>query len=102
MHSEIEYIRSNDNNFNFIHDLFYARENAFKKQIPDIKEELTTYARESGTKKLVYSEESLTSFSMFFRFNPAPYIYTLDPNSVARKLGTAFISSQVFKKTKII
>lgn len=101
-HTQIDYLRSAGNNFNFISELFYARENAFKRMLPEIKAELETIKSKVGKKKALYSEESLTSFSMFFRFNPAPYIHTLDPNSIARKLKTAFIDSQVFNETKII
>ena len=101
-HSQIDYVRMDGKNFSFISELFYSRENAFKRKLPEIKEELESFKAKGGAKRIVYSEESLTSFSMFFRFNPVPYIYTLDPNSIARKLGTAFIDTQVFNNAKIL
>ena len=101
-HSQIDYVRSKGSNFSFITDVFYSRENAFKKKKTEIKKELEAYSKSCKTNKIVYSEESFTSFSMFFRFEPIPYIYTLEPNSIARKLGCAFIDTNVFNSSKVI
>lgn len=53
-------------------------------------------------KVYVFSSESLTSFSMFFRFSPSPYVWTQEPNSIARKLYTVFSESDVFDRVKIV
>ncbi|CAN2049938.1 putative Sulfotransferase domain-containing protein [Candidatus Magnetomoraceae bacterium gMMP-1] len=101
-HKEIYYLRRYGKHLNFLSDLFFARENAFDRKKNSIKKELKNYITDSKVNKFVYSEESLTSFSMFFRFQPRPYIWTLEPNSMARKLKTAFLETKVFNKTKII
>lgn len=101
-HNEITNLRSKRENITFFDDLIFGRENSFKRTLPKIKTELAEILTEAETNKIVYSEESLTSFSMFFRFRPAPYIWTVDPNSVARKIGVAFKDSQVFRSCKVI
>lgn len=99
-HTEIEYLRKDNNNFKFIHDVFFSRETSFKINKEKYKKELVGSI--TNKKKYVYSEESLTSFSMFFRFHPKPYVWTLEPNSIARKLKIAFKDTRVFTDTKII
>ena len=100
-HSELNYLRKGGNNLHLIHDAFFSRENSFKKNINKYKEELLKVTQNQVKGKFVYSEESLTSFSMFFRFQPRPYIWTLEPNSIARKLKIAFSDTDVFDCTKI-
>jgi hypothetical protein len=101
-HSQIDYLRKEGRNVSFINELFYARENSFSKHAISYSRELHALASNSAHKKLVYSEESLTSFSMFFRFSPHPYIFTTEPNSIARKLKMCFPEANNGLTPKII
>jgi hypothetical protein len=85
----------------FIKNIFSSRENSIKRNLKSITEELSGYITNEYN-NYIYSSESLTSFSMFFRQNPYPFLYTLEPNSVARKLKTAFGETGVFDRVKII
>ena len=67
----------------------------------DIANELKQLIK-ADINKYAYSPESLTSYSMFYRFEPKPCISTLEPNSIARKVKYAFKDTQVFSKAKII
>lgn len=99
-HSGLKSLQS-DGELSFMKDIFYCRENSLKRNVRAIAKELDNQIIDNHD-HYVYSSESLTSFSMFFRNNPYPNIYTLDPNSVARKLKTAFLETQVFDKVKIL
>lgn len=99
-HSGLRSLQS-DGELSFIKDIFHCRENSLKRNIKPIAKELANHITDKYD-HYIYSSESLTSFSMFFRYNPSPYIYTLDPNSVARKLKTAFLETEVFDKVKIL
>lgn len=101
-HPELIYLRSKEKQLNFVSDVFFARENFVKRNIRNIKNELLKNTNCCRSGKFVYSEESLLSFSMFFRFNPAPYIWMVEPNSVARKLHVSFSDTGVFDSVKII
>ncbi len=99
-HSGVKSIQSSGE-LSFMKDIFYCRENSIKRNKKDIGEELFDRVTNKYN-KYIYSSESLTSFSMFFRNYPYPYLYTLEPNSVARKLKTAFLDTKVFDKVKIL
>jgi hypothetical protein len=99
-HSGIKSLQSMGE-LNFMKDIFYCRENSIKRNMKAIGEELSGRVTKEYN-KYIYSSESLTSFSMFYRNNPYPYVYTLDPNSVARKLKTAFLDTGVFDKVCIL
>jgi len=101
-HLELIYLRNKDENLSFMSDVFFARENSFKRSINSYKNELLKKTNKSKLNKFVYSEESLTSFSMFFRFQPRPYIWTVEPNSIARKLHISFSQTGVFDTVKIL
>lgn len=90
-----------DSELGFIKNIFTCRENSIKRNIKAIADELSGQVTDEY-KNYIYSSESFTSFSMFFRQNPYPYIYTLDPNSTARKLKTAFLETRIFDDVKII
>jgi len=100
-HSQIEYMRSESKNLSFIRDVFFARENSIKRNVNNIENELNQFILKDRN-KYVYSEESLTSFSMFYRFEPNPYVWTVEPNSIARKINSAFKETEVFDEVKIV
>lgn len=80
--------------------LFYYRENTLKRD----KQFFLNFFNDNCPEKydtLLYSNESILSLSMFFRFQPSPYIWTQDPNSVARKLATVFKKTRYFDDIKI-
>ncbi|MFO8068224.1 MAG: sulfotransferase domain-containing protein [Bacteroidales bacterium] len=99
-HSNIQSLQRNGEP-GFIKNIFTCRENSIKRNLKAIANELSRHVSDEYD-NYIYSSESLTSFSMFFRQNPYPYIYTLDPNSTARKLKTAFLESGIFDDVKII
>lgn len=101
-HKEFYYLRNNEDSNDLLNNLFYSRENSFKRFMNNYKDELLKKVKSTNLTKFVLSEESLTSFSMFFRLWPAPYIWTIEPNSVARKIKIAFKDSSVFDKVKIL
>ena len=100
-HSQVQYLRDGTKNLSFIGNIFFARENSLKRNRNNIQNELKQFVS-SDKNKYAYSEESLTSFSMFYRFVPNPYIWTVEPNSIARKLKSAFKDAEVFDDVKII
>ena len=75
-------------------DVFYARENYVKRQIYNYKNVFRNIDILEG-KTVVLSSESFTSYGMFFQHHPQPMMFTVDPNTMARKL------SLIFKETKI-
>lgn len=82
------------------HSLFYHRENTLKRNIHFF----SNFFDDNCSKEyetFLYSNESILSLSMFFRFQPSPYIWTQDPNSVGRKLLTVFKESEYFDEIKI-
>ncbi len=101
-HSQLDYLRKNNANISFINDLFFARENSFSRLSGIYIHELEHLAQDSNKDKLLYSEESLTSFSMFFRSTPAPCISTIEPNSIARKLKMCFPDTNQLLTPKIL
>ncbi len=107
-HSELLFLRSYLQNSTLLKELSFARENYIQRnkklyhsQIAEAIQ-LATKSNSLRNSKIVYSEESLLSFSMFFRFDPLPYVWTVDPCSVARKIKTVFGECPTFEKTKII
>jgi len=100
-HCGLVYLREDSKNLPFFHDMVFSRENYVKNNIEYYKKELGNRLKNDRT-KYIYSEESLTSFGMYFRFNPSPYVWTIEPNSIARKLKIIFKDSGVFEKQKII
>lgn len=101
-HSQLDYLRTNNANISFLNDLFFARENSFSLHASKYTQELENLAQNSNKDKLLYSEESLTSFSMFFRSPVAPCISTIEPNSIARKLKMCFPDNSQFLTPKIL
>jgi hypothetical protein len=97
-HNELRNI--SDQELKNIDNIFYSRENDLKRNISINKKYLKSIIEPD--KKYIYSNESLLSFSLFFRFNPKPYIWTLDPISIARKLKYYFKDTEVFDDVKII
>ena len=81
--------------------MLFSRENYVKNNTNKYQNELLKFIIDDKI-KYIYSEESLTSFGMYFRFSPIPYIWTVDPNSVARKLKIIFKDTEIFGKVKII
>ncbi len=83
---------------------FYSRENAIFRSIENYKQLLNNIALTYKIENCPFliSNESLTSYSMFFRFKPAPYVWTIEPNSIARKLHTIFFQTQLFSPVKIL
>lgn len=79
-----------------IQDVYYAGENACKRKHDLYKAQLDMIVSGSKYESFIYSNESLTSHSMFFRFQPHPYIWTADPNLIARKISTVFAETEVF------
>jgi len=100
-HSELEYLREDGKNLSFFRDMVFSRENYVKKNIDFYRQELLKFMK-IDKNKYIYSEESLTSFGMYFRFEPSPYIWTVELNSIARKLKTIFKNISIFKQVKII
>ncbi len=92
--------RADNHELSFFRSLYFGRENHIKRMKADIDEEIQRLW--PTDKKIVLSSESFTSFAMFFRFSPSPYIWTVEPNSVARKLHTAFGQSDIIQAPKVI
>lgn len=103
-HSGINYIQNKKHPFaELIHSLYFDRENSVKRNLPYFRDILQNEVEKHDKQNVyVFSSESLTSFSMFFRFSPSPYVWTLEPNSVARKLFTVFCETGIFSNVKII
>jgi Sulfotransferase domain len=98
----IKYFEREKKILSFISSLFFSRENSFKKNVEDYRQELLKFTDTKDVNKFVFSEELLTAYSMVFKVNPRPYVWTLEPNSIARKLKIAFVDTNVFDKIKII
>lgn len=99
-HSQIKDIKANS--LSFFSKLHYSRENYFKRESLQTYKELSSLIIDKDFDKFVISSESLTSFSMYYQFFPKPYIWSAEPNSIARKLKTVFLDSTVFDNVKII
>ncbi|MEX0374580.1 hypothetical protein [Spiribacter pallidus] len=103
IHSEIDYLHDKDLG-ELSENIFFGRENAIlrnKKHInADLEEVLSKFSEPNN--KVVLSSESLTSCSMFFRFNPYPFVWAPDPSQIARKLYMIFAESNLFGEIKII
>jgi len=100
-HRELIYLRPDGKNLPFFNDIVFSRESYVKNNLSYYEKELKIRLKNDKS-KYIYSEESLTSFGMYFRFYPVLYTWTIDPNTIARKLKTIFGDSGVFKKQKII
>jgi hypothetical protein len=100
-HPELHYLNNEIHESNVITQICYARENHFKRNIEKYASVLERATLDSSL-KFVYSNESLTSFSLFFRSYPNPYIWTVDPNNIARKLKWFFIDTKIFDTVSII
>lgn len=84
--------------------IFYGRENAILRNKQYINKKLDAILAKYADSEndIVLSSESLTSFSMFFRFTPNPFIWAPDPTSIARKLCMIFLDSKLFTNVKIL
>lgn len=101
-HYEINYLNPNNNVAKIISDIYYRRENGIKRNLNCYRKELYQILVKQSSGCNLISSESFLSFSMFFRLNPAPYIHTLEPNSVARKMKMIFKDLGVFENVKIL
>jgi len=80
----------------YAHALIYEREIPFRMKKSEYQQQVRQEAKAAADHApgpediFVYSEESLLSMSMFFRFEPAPFVWSPAPVSVARKLRVLF------------
>ncbi len=90
---EILYLRNAQQPITWEKDVFFLRELSFRDRLAKYHDEIlcSIKALEDEKKKIaLISQESFTSFSMFFRFEPYPCVRTIDPSSIARKLHLLF------------
>ena len=102
-HPQIKYLTPLIHQTQLGKDIFFARENAIKRKRKEHKQSLQEILNSIKDREaLVYSNESLMSISMFFRFSPTPFVWTAEPNSIARKLYNVFKDGKLFESVKII
>lgn len=98
----IDFIPQGSDITELMQDVYFARENACKRKLNDYHQRLDSVVGGVAEGRFLYSSESLTSYSMYFRFKPEPYVWTVDPNAVARKLKIMFADSGAFDPVDII
>lgn len=85
------------------HDLLYGRENHLKRSLNIYKKQLEDFIELNGKNKIYcFSNETLISSSLMFKFRPRPNIWTNDPISIARKLSFFNKLEDLFDKVHII
>ena len=93
-------------NYDYIHNnniIIASRENAFKRDIEIHKKNLLQILENKNDKnKYIYSEDILITSSMISINTPKPFVYSVEPNSIARKLKFLFLDTKIFNKIKII
>lgn len=93
----------------FFQDLFYASESYLEEKKNYYKEKIKSATADfilNNTNVAVISSESFTSLSLhcalkYRKGSPAKYVF-IEPNSIARKLGTLFSHSDLFNEVKVI
>jgi hypothetical protein len=85
-------------------EIYYSRENYIDRKKNNYKVFLKGIIDffKNHDNPFVLSNESFTSHSMFFQFYPVPYVWTPEPNSIARKLHSIFFQSAIFSSVKIV
>lgn len=87
----------------FLQRIFYSRENSFRLNLNFVHSEIREIIAMCGSDKVyLISNESFTSYGMFFRNNPEPNLYTVDPNTIANKLCIAFSECGFFENINIL
>ena len=87
----------------FLQRIFYSRENSFRLNSALAYNELREIIKTCGSDKVyLISNESFTSYGMFFRSSPKPMVFTVDPNAIANKLYITFYESGLFDKINIL
>ena len=91
IHNEIGYIDNLDFSKQLRKAIYFQRELSFIKSIDLYKKELIILLNKYDSKKvIIYSNESLLSYSMFYSFEPYPNVRTIDPVTIARKIKYLF------------
>lgn len=101
-HSELQCFGIGNEQFTFTNDICYCKENHIKRNQQDYVREVVKAINKYPSAKIVYSDETLIGTSIFFQFIPKPYIWTTEPNSIARKLEMIFGDVGLFSNIKII
>jgi hypothetical protein len=102
-HEGIDYLHDQDLE-DISQIIFFGRENAIIRNRSYIYKRLDDILGKFADSRnsIILSSESLTSFCMFFRFTPNPFVWAPDPNSIARKLYMIFSESKLFNNVNII